>query len=333
MTTGIALCLSGGGYRAAIYHLGALTRLNELGILPAVDLISCVSGGSIIGAHLLRRIGEWPSDVIDPESWRRLIVEPFRDITRRNIRTGPVAVRALPWNWMRSWSTVEKLRRNYRKVLCDNEDWHLSDLPERPRLVMCATDMLFGVNWVSERKRVGSYRAGYLQPPPPEWDVARAVAASSCFPPIFPPMRVGKPASAFVDGDGDGDDPRRARYLADLRLTDGGVYDNLGLEPAMRHERVLVSYGGGALDFSLLNLPWRRLARYPGLMQEGIVRLRRRILQTALRRGDMRGTYWNVGHAAAGDDAYADPAVAARIGAIRTDMNQFRMFGLFKSTP
>jgi len=46
----IALCLSGGGFRAALFHLGAFRRLNELGILSTVDSIASVSGGSILAA-------------------------------------------------------------------------------------------------------------------------------------------------------------------------------------------------------------------------------------------------------------------------------------------
>ena len=44
---GVALCLSGGGYRAMLFHLGAIWRLNELGRLPTLDRVSSVSGGSI----------------------------------------------------------------------------------------------------------------------------------------------------------------------------------------------------------------------------------------------------------------------------------------------
>ena len=43
----MALCLSGGGYRAMLFHVGALWRLNELGLLPRLDRVSSVSGGSI----------------------------------------------------------------------------------------------------------------------------------------------------------------------------------------------------------------------------------------------------------------------------------------------
>src|SRR6266699_6318861 len=49
---GLALCLSGGGYRAMLFHLGALWRLNELGYLPRLARISSVSGGSITAGVL-----------------------------------------------------------------------------------------------------------------------------------------------------------------------------------------------------------------------------------------------------------------------------------------
>ena len=48
----IGLCLSGGGYRAAAYHLGALLRLNQAGLLPRLRTVSSVSGGSIVAAFL-----------------------------------------------------------------------------------------------------------------------------------------------------------------------------------------------------------------------------------------------------------------------------------------
>src|SRR5215217_4146253 len=51
-TGGIALCLSGGGYRAMLFHLGALWRLNEAGYLPKLDWVSSVSGGSITAGVL-----------------------------------------------------------------------------------------------------------------------------------------------------------------------------------------------------------------------------------------------------------------------------------------
>jgi len=46
------LCLSGGGYRAMLFHLGSLLRLQETGILARVNRISSVSGGSIVAGLL-----------------------------------------------------------------------------------------------------------------------------------------------------------------------------------------------------------------------------------------------------------------------------------------
>ena len=49
---GLALCMSGGGYRAMVFHLGALIRLNEAGLLRQMRRISSVSGGSMTNAVL-----------------------------------------------------------------------------------------------------------------------------------------------------------------------------------------------------------------------------------------------------------------------------------------
>ena len=48
----IGLALSGGGFRAAGFHLGVMRELQRLGLLAKLDLISCVSGGSIAGGTL-----------------------------------------------------------------------------------------------------------------------------------------------------------------------------------------------------------------------------------------------------------------------------------------
>src|SRR5688572_7184095 len=80
---GIALALSGGGYRAALFHLGAARRLNELGILHQIDTISSVSGGSIFAAHLATRIG-WPlAGSLPLAEWESEVAGPFRQFTKR----------------------------------------------------------------------------------------------------------------------------------------------------------------------------------------------------------------------------------------------------------
>src|SRR5688572_21072574 len=59
---GLAIALSGGGFRAMLFHAGALLRLNELGLLSRAARISSVSGGSIAAAFLASRWSELRSD-------------------------------------------------------------------------------------------------------------------------------------------------------------------------------------------------------------------------------------------------------------------------------
>src|ERR671921_930166 len=98
---GVALCLSGGGFRAALFHLGALRRLNELGILSQVDVISSVSGGSIFAAHLAERIPIWPEAGGTVATWDEAVAAPFRSFVQCNRRTSPVLRRLIPTNWTR----------------------------------------------------------------------------------------------------------------------------------------------------------------------------------------------------------------------------------------
>ena len=319
----LSLCLSGGGYHAAIFHLGALRWLNQCGVLPRLTTISCVSGGSIFAAHLAYRFRNgWPNAVIPDDEWTGDIAEPFWKITNRDIRTWPFLVRFLnPRNWFRPHATVESLRKQYIKNLLEGSDIPLTNLIEQPRFVFCATDMVFDVNWEASRERVGDFQAGYNAPPKPLWTLARSVAASSCFPPIFPPAMTYLSPSEMKKGAYRGTD--RDKKIRQLRLTDGGVYDNLGIEPVSHDKNLLVSDGGGTMEFSLVSLPWSRLARYPALLQNAIGKLRKTSLMRDITSGVKNGTYWGI---SAGSDLggiFPTEDQAARIAAIRTDMNRF----------
>ena len=82
---GVGLALSGGGFRATLFHAGVLWRLNELGWLPRVDRISSVSGGSIAAAVLAKA---WPSLTFVGGIATNLVpgvVAPILDFTQRNV--------------------------------------------------------------------------------------------------------------------------------------------------------------------------------------------------------------------------------------------------------
>jgi len=315
--SGTALCLSGGGFRATLFHLGALRRLNEAGVLAKLDTISSVSGGSIMSA-LLATHAPWPATApIPPDVWEREVAAPTRRFASRNLRT-PAMLRRLaqPWN---TSAGVQGLMAGYAARLSPAT---LAALPERPRFVFCATDLCHGVNFVFERERVGDYRLGYLSPPPADWQVARAVAASSCFPPIFNPLPVDVDVGRFKRGRGE----RIAD--ADVRLSDGGLYDNLGLEPVWKdHRTVLVSDGGAvfasASDGGLL----ARISRYVDIVDHQALALRKRWLISNFLGGTMAGAYWGIGSAtgsyAAGGAGYSKELAADVIAAMRTDLDAF----------
>ena len=139
---GTALCLSGGGYRAALFHLGAMLRLHERDELPGIELFSAVSGGSIALAWLASRYLALREDADeDFDEWcgrcdfRAQVLEPFRAVAARDLRSFAVMATA-PLNWLWPTPRVRLLERGYRRFL---GGLTLGELPEAPNFVFCAT--------------------------------------------------------------------------------------------------------------------------------------------------------------------------------------------------
>lgn len=323
---GIALCLSGGGFRAALFHLGALRRLNQLGLLGRLDTVSAVSGGAIVAAHVATRLRPWPSPgAAVPEAvWEATVAAPLRAFAGRNHRTGPLLHRLLPRNWPRPEAAVEALAARFAS---DLTSLPLSELPDRPRFLFGATDLAYAVNWVAGKDRVGDYQVGYATPPPPGWTVARAVAASCCFPPWFAPMPVAIPPDELKGGHEQGGE--RDRLVAELTLSDGGLYDNLALEPVWkRAATVLVSDGGATFDAATAGNPIARLLRYNAIVAKQAVALRKRWLIAGFLERELDGTYWGVGGNVGGYDqaapgGYGEALVDDVISEVRTDLDAF----------
>jgi NTE family protein len=325
--TGIGVCLSGGGFRATLFHLGALRRMNELGILSRPDFrtVASVSGGSIAAAGLaaaLTRIPRAPGP-IPPDAWDREVARPLRALTRRDVRTGPFLKRLIPWKLWRTETTVEALAARYEKELTA---LRLAELPEHPEFLFLATDMAYGVSWAFTRAWMGDYQAGYM-PPPVDFPVARAVAASACFPPLCGPLRLRVDPTDLKGGSAP-HGPGRDECLSDLRLTDGGDYDNMGLEPVWKsHAVVLVSDAGGLFTHqSDRGLLWR-VPRYQAIQERQARGLRKRWLIASFSAGTLEGTYWGVGGAAShyddGSPGYSPALSREVIAEIRTDLDAF----------
>lgn len=218
----IGLTLSGGGFRAAAFHLGVLRKLRTYKLLDKIDLISCVSGGSIAGAFVALHWNE-------PDALEQL--EDY--LATRSVAVASVISGALdPFS-----SRLDKLAESYDKHLFKGKT--LADLAGAPRTYLNATNlasgnMFFFVAGGGKPSEMGEHELGVIEAP--HFPIAKAVAASSAFPPVFPPLRLD--ATTYPP----------ANACDYVTLSDGGIYDNLGINPAMRSRNsldyVIVSDGG-----------------------------------------------------------------------------------------
>jgi len=229
ITPRIALALSGGGFRASVFHLGVLRRLAELGWLSRVDVLSTVSGGSIVGAFAVTRWQQLIDAGADGQAFDRVIAQPFLHRIQKGNFIFEWLLKSPLWpvrkaadrQFTRTQAAAELLDRWFFDGLkCD-------ELPARPLLVLNATSLHSIRSWRFTRGGLGDSRIGYG-----DWNehpipLALAVCASASFPPVFPPLRIRRGHYTF-SGPSYGESP-----LPDfdfIPLTDGGVYDNSGME-------------------------------------------------------------------------------------------------------
>lgn len=268
----IGLALSGGGSRAMAFHLGCLRALHELGILDQVGVLSTVSGGSVIGALYAGREGSFE----EFEAQVRAVLR--QGLARPTVRaafttsegvnalacwallgTANLLLIALKWMlWFGSLLLPARLRPRWRIA-----DWHLpfrrfasrttifrravddalfkgkriGDLKDRtPLLIVNAAELRTGSAFYFTPRDSGSWRLGRLAQP--DVSLAHAVTASAAYPMFLPALDEVLP---FDKRDG-------SRRIERVTLTDGGVYDNLGLAPLWPDRDPAVSLNAQEID-------------------------------------------------------------------------------------
>jgi predicted acylesterase/phospholipase RssA len=196
----IGLALSGGGFRASLFHIGVLAKLAELDVLRRVEVLSCVSGGSIVGAHYYLKVRELlrrkSDDEVTQDDYVRLVREladEFLTGLQSNIRCrgalNPITHLRTIVSPDHTTRTIGALfeRELYSKVADgegDRERW-LTDLfvhpkgvaegfePKRhnwlrrakvPMLVLNATTLNTGHNWQFTASWMGEPPAGSENP-------------------------------------------------------------------------------------------------------------------------------------------------------------------------
>jgi NTE family protein len=285
----VGLCLSGGGYRAMLFHLGALWRLNQAKLLEGLDRVSSVSGGSITAATLGLhwRSLEWRDGVA--ENLEDLVVDPVRALADETIDVSSVIEGFAPFT-----SVGRRVAHAYREHLFGRETLQaLPDNDRGPRFVICATNLESGTLFRFSRPYAADYRVGRISTPSIE--LADAVAASSAFPPILSPFEIDlreadwktMPGNKLVD----------PQWRDKIDLSDGGVYDNLGLETVWKRcDTVLISDGGGqTADNSNPPNDWpRQILRVLQLIDNQVRSLRKRQAVGSFKLGLRNGTFWGI---------------------------------------
>jgi len=186
------LALSGGGFRASFFHLGTLAKLAEYNMLKDIEVISTVSGGSIIGVlyylKLQKLLEENEDKNINQEDYIKLVEElivEFFDTVATNIRNSVFTkdfVRNTLFkvmNPVHSYSRTNKLGElyqerfyaKYRKYMSDliitPFEWKDKDEKFKPRfnnwrrrnkvpiLVINATNLNSGHTWQFQASKMG----------------------------------------------------------------------------------------------------------------------------------------------------------------------------------
>lgn len=246
----VGLALSGGGYRAAAYHLGTLKKLHELGILYKVDVISTISGGSIIGAYYGLHRGEFNSfeqnfrNALQTSVIKGIIYSPrlilililsllficlivyflFTDLAWVSFLLLVLFITILIKNQFKIFPISDINETLYNKIFF--KDAKLKDLCSKPVIAINTTNLETGRPLTFSHSKMSDSTYEYptngsskIEFKPREFPVARAVAASTCVPFAFTPIKINK------DFFKNPSDYNRIKPT----LIDGGVYDNQGI--------------------------------------------------------------------------------------------------------
>jgi NTE family protein len=226
----------------------------------------------------------------------RKLLEVLNVAPVRNLAGKTIDAEAVIGGVLLPGTVSSRIEKAYRDVLFGTAT--LQDLPadsEGPRFVINATNVQTGVLFRFSRPFMADYLVGMINAP--TVSLAKAVAASSAFPPVLSPCTLEVDPSEFVS------DPKcplqEKPFTSDIVLSDGGVYDNMGIETAWKSfQTVLVSDAGGKLQPEAEpKTDWARHAyRIMEIIDNQVRSLRKRQIIEAYKNpnDDHDGTYWGI---------------------------------------
>ena len=231
----IGLALSGGGYRAAAFHLGTLDYLDNLGLQGQINKISTVSGGTFTGV-------KYTLSQVTGQHFSEFFLEYYNllnetDLLQRGLEklaTGEINAASGRRNIITAMAQVYAetfLKRTdgtpylFGDIL--NGEIALGDT------VFNATEFRHGLAFRFQRSEnpkaiIGNYELRINRDDAEKIRMADIVAASSCFPGGFEPFAF---PDDFVWPGGQVPEHLREQFASGpVALMDGGVYDNQGLQ-------------------------------------------------------------------------------------------------------
>lgn len=250
----LGIALSGGGSRAIAFHLGCLRALHDRGLLSQADVISTVSGGSVIGAMyaysddtfeeftnrvrvVLRQGMVWGIARRTLLSFRllqilgtkatsglaanlsfmgRFVLGQIESLIPRRSKAKGLFAQSIQPPWRRWVSRTQAFEQTLKDVLF-GETTVGAARRGNINVVMNACELRTGTAFRFGNRESGSWRYGLIEGNNVE--VATAVAASAAYPALLPAI------DRFFDFVSRGGERARKRVI----LTDGGVYENLGV--------------------------------------------------------------------------------------------------------
>ena len=299
----IYLALSGGGVRAMVFHAGVLKFLAEQGSLDRVKEISTVSGGTLLTGLIFSCNGmKWPSD----DEYIYKIMPMIQEIV---IKKGLKKKILSPFFYPNPLSWLDRI---HRLSVAIERVWEvdktLSDLPETPKWIANATSAETGKRFYFSDGNLACHKVGTLSVR--DFSLSRVMAISAAVPGVFGPFEfrtkngAWNPSSEMMTKS----KLAVAERFDKLRLYDGGVYDNLGLEQFLRvggsEKRevyktgvIIVSDAGAPLsnDFSYSKLSLRRLRHVYSITADQVRALRVADFMRFLRDNPGRGAHIRIG--------------------------------------
>ena len=302
-----ALTLSGGGVRATVFHLGVLLWLAAQGRLERVHVLSTVSGGSLAaGLVLSSNHLRWPSseqfiDGVLQQAKRAITEHSLQSITLfRTLRQ--------PWKFAGGRGNL------FAAALEDAWGIHgtMKEIGASPRWFINATCLETAKNWRFSQHHLGDWKFGhnYTQAVP----LSIAMASSAAIPYMADFVKLDIEAEGWFKIDPGTDEPQSAINppTKSVRLWDGGLYENLGIEAVYKPQRefvdksvtrLIVSDASAYLADRYRESPGVLMARYPyirpprmfEIISEQTRSLRTRFLMDSIQSNRLTGSIVRLG--------------------------------------